>query len=114
MKRKFWRTDVPLGEYEPADQETRTSVDIDEAVLVGSETDEPGMHMPVLDIDYGAMLLPSSTSGHFHLYLNKAVTWAQYKDVLMVLGEVGLLQKGFVDNSIRRGQSFCRTHWTHK
>lgn len=79
----------------------------DVANLVGSLTDH-GKHMPVIDIDYSAELLPSSTAGHFHLYLNKACSWEQYKNVLLALLGAGLIQQGYYDWSVERGQSFLR------
>jgi hypothetical protein len=79
----------------------------DKANLVSSLTDK-GMHMPVIDIDYSAELLPSSTPGHFHLYLNKAVPWSDYKKVLLALYEAHLIQKGYYDWSIERGMSMLR------
>lgn len=75
--------------------------------LVGS-LNEYGYHMPVLDIDYPAKLVPSSTEGHYHLYLDKQITWDAYKKVLEALAEAGLIQAGFRDWSIKRSQSFVR------
>lgn len=77
------------------------------ANLIGSLTDK-GMHMPLLDIDYDAALLPSSTPGHFHLYLNKAIKWDVYKKFLEAAAEAGIIQKGYADWSLARSQSFLR------
>lgn len=67
-----------------------------------------GYHAPVLDLDYEAHLVPSSTPGHFHLFLDKPLTWLQYKRVLEVLGEVGLIEEGYAKASIARGHSAVR------
>jgi len=72
------------------------------------ENIDSSTHMPVLDIDYSAVMLESSTPGHFHLYLNKAVSWDKYVAVLKAMGDAGLLEPGFVECSIKRGQSFVR------
>lgn len=65
-------------------------------------------HMPVLDIDYPATLVPSSTEGHFHLYLNKELTWTKYVTVLEVLAEAGLIEEGYAKCAIERGASYAR------
>ena len=67
-----------------------------------------GFHAPVLDIDFGAQLIPSSTPGHFHLYVDKAMTWRNYRRLLKALGNAGVLEPGYVRASIRRGHSAVR------
>lgn len=82
----------------------------DEATLVSSKMFgvDDNYHMPVLDIDYKATLVESSTPGHYHLYLNHWVKWEDYKKLLKAMERCGLLQPGFVNNSIKRGASFAR------
>ena len=69
---------------------------------------QTGKHAPVLDIDFPATLVPSSTEGHFHLYLDKEITWDKYVVLLKALQEAGICEEGFVRQSIRRGMSFLR------
>lgn len=66
------------------------------------------LHAPVIDIDFPAALIPSSTPGHFHLYLEKPVTWRGYQRVLEALSYAGLLEPGYVHASIERGKTFVR------
>lgn len=66
------------------------------------------LHLPVLDLDYDVQLVPSSTPGHFHLYLNRPVSWGQYVKVLRALAEAGLVEHGWAEASIRQGASFVR------
>jgi hypothetical protein len=80
-----------------------------EATLLSSQLvqplpiDEGGeLHAPCLDLDFPCVLEPSSTPGHHHLYLNVAMPWRDYEKLLVVMRDVGLLQRGFVDNSISR------------
>lgn len=75
-----------------------------DAILVSSLC-EDGMHAPVLDIDFSAYLVPSTTKDHFHLYLNKKMTWEQYAQLLKALHEAGIIQKGFYEGSLSRRQS---------
>lgn len=72
------------------------------------------MHYPVLDLDFPAELIPSSTPGHFHLYLGKAVPSAAYFTMLEAMVEAGLLEEGFVNASVARGYTAARMPWVHK
>lgn len=81
--------------------------DDEHANLVGSLTNR-GLHMPLLDIDYDAQLIPSTHPGHFHLYLNKAIKWDVYKKFLEAAAEAGIIQKGYAEWSLARSQSFLR------
>lgn len=84
--------------------------------LVSSElhTDLWPMHAPVLDLDFPAYLVPSSTPGHSHLYLERPMSEDQYFALLTALGEAGILEKGYVNACIARGFSVVRTPWTTK
>ena len=71
-------------------------------------------HYPILDIDYDAHLVPSSTEGHYHLYLNMPVPWRQYKKVLRAMKDAGLIQDGFYRAAIKRGFTSARLPWIKK
>jgi hypothetical protein len=85
----------------------RWVVGVDDANLITSLT-EDGRHAPVLDLDFGASLVPSTTEGHWHLYLDKTMTWRQYRRLLKALGRAGVLERGFVKFSLRRKFSAVR------
>lgn len=70
--------------------------------------DGSGLHAPAIDIDWPCELVPSSTPGHFHLYIDKALTWGQYVRLLMVMVEVGLVEEGYVAASVRDGATILR------
>ena len=71
-------------------------------------------HTPVLDIDVPAMLVPSSTPGNHHLYIDVPMTWSQYKRLLNVMCEVGILEPGYVNASKERGFTAVRLPWIRK
>jgi hypothetical protein len=71
-------------------------------------------HKPVLDLDMDVLVLPSSTPGHHHLYIDRAMPWNEYSLLLNVLAHVGILQDGYVRASHHRSESFLRTPWTRK
>lgn len=71
-------------------------------------------HYPVLDLDLPARLLPSSTPGHGHLYIDRLLRWEQYAVLLDALGEAGILQPGYVSASKKRGHTAVRLPWVSK
>lgn len=71
-------------------------------------------HKPLLDIDFPAKLVPSSTPGHFHLFLDKKLTWENYKKLLSVLAEVGIIEPGYYGASLKRGSTDVRLPWIKK
>jgi hypothetical protein len=109
--RTLWKSNglLNLPWREDDGQDGRTSAAPGEANLVGSQTTtDPPMHMPVLDIDFPAHLEPSTTPGHFHLYLNKAITWEKFRALLTTLRSVGIIEEGYYEMALKRGQTFVR------
>lgn len=86
-------------EYFPGDHDTAT--------LVTSELPD-GNHMMVLDIDLPCMLVPSTKEDHYHLYVNKPVSWGQYLNVLQALTDAGIVQEGYNMHTRRRGYGTVR------
>ena len=114
--RKIWKFDGLLNidwrEAGSTDISEETT-DFAEARLVSSETLD-GKHLPVLDIDFDAALIASSTAGHFHLYLNKELTWEAYAKLLEALYEAGIIQEGYYKMAIARGKTFVRCPGVYK
>lgn len=73
-------------------------------------------HAVLLDIDYPAHLVESSTLGHFHLYLDPpmGIKHEDYMELLEVLGRIGVIERGFAQVSIARGHSDLRLPWVRK
>lgn len=67
-----------------------------------------GKHAPAIDVDVKARLVPSSTPGHSHLYIDHEMPWDDYLLLLRVLTQVGVVQKGFYDSAVRRGTTLLR------
>lgn len=109
--RTYWRIDqavLDTGVYSPDDGGRHRVNTLAEANLIGSER-ECGCHSPVLDIDLSAQLVPSSTPGHFHLYLDGvSMPWEKYEALLLALAEAGVIEQGYARVSIERGGSFVR------
>lgn len=77
--------------------------------LVSSQTKQ-GTHRPVLDLDaVGAALVPSTTPGNFHLYLDKIeLSWREYKRFLKACERAGLITPGYLQHSLKREQTLVR------
>jgi len=71
-------------------------------------------HKVVIDLDLPARLVPSSTPGHFHLYVDHEMTWEQYAAVLQAMGNAGLLEDGYVSASLARKFTAVRLPWVRK
>lgn len=67
-----------------------------------------GLHNPVIDIDVPVHLVPSSTPGHGHLYVEKPMPWSDLKKLLEVMVEVGLVEPGYLGASDKRGHTCVR------
>lgn len=80
----------------------------------------PTRHMLALDLDVPAWLVPSSTYGHGHLYVD--LTLANHGGVpaedlfefLRAAAKIGLLEEGYVNACIERGMTSVRAPWVRK
>lgn len=55
-----------------------------------------------------ARLVPSSTQGHFHLYLETRLRWDDYLGLMRRMVDAGLLEKDWVDMNERRRMAMLR------
>lgn len=102
--RKYYKVNAPRTEY---GRSTKEACIYGEANLVSSECMD-GTHAPALDIDLPCRLVESGTPGHFHLYIDKVMTWAEYQKLLSVLVEVGIVEEKYRDMCIKDGRSYLR------
>lgn len=87
-----------------------------DANTVTSESieDPAGTHYPVIDIDHACTLVPSTTPGHFHLYIDKAVPLDKYLDMLEAMAAAGIVQEGYFRAARARRFSAVRLPWVKK
>lgn len=71
-------------------------------------------HKIMLDLDVPAKLVPSTTEGHTHLYIDIEVPDADYLSLLDVLAHVGIIERGYAQASQRRGHTSLRLPWVTK
>lgn len=71
-----------------------------------------GLDRWALHLSYGQKIgghvVQSSTPGHFHLYINTRVKWANYQFLLECLGETQVISASYAEFSIARRESYLR------
>lgn len=73
------------------------------------------MHAPAIDIDgIEVHVVPSSTTGNYHLFIDKAMPAEHYFELLDVLAKVGIVEPGYVNASRTRGYSSLRWNCTKR
>jgi len=70
--------------------------------------------MPVIDIDLPARLVPSSTEGHYHLYIERPMPFEAYLAMLDAMVAAGVVEAAYVQHVRERGMSLCRPEWVKK
>lgn len=111
-----------MADYDvPTEPDRVVTDDIAEAEVVSSKHssaftfgDAGGLHDLLIDIDVPAVLVPSSTSDHFHLYVPLACQWADYLAFLKAAARIGLVEDGYVKASEKRGHTSLRLPWVKK
>lgn len=95
----------------------RVDAPLSEANVISSKrTDQHGLerHALLIDLDVPAYLIPSSTEGHSHLYVDVSMNKAAYFRVLDALADAGIIERGYSDVSQRKGATFLRLPWVKK
>lgn len=114
LRHKLLRSTEPLEGREYGTPQTLVGAETLTANLVSSALEGYPWHAPVLDIDFPISVVPSSTPGHHHLYIDAPMGWEAYGKLLRALRDAGILQWGFVENSLNQGQSSVRPPWVRK
>ncbi len=78
-----------------------------DANLISSERPN-GKHALLLDLDINSYYVPSSTSGHAHLYLDTNLTTEGLTEVIAVLKKYGIVQQGIYNQVSTRGSLTLR------
>ena len=73
-----------------------------------------GYHYQCIDIDIPIRVVPSSTPGHSHLYVDEPITWDTYKNLLEALAEAGIVEEGYLNASVDTGVALLSTVETFK
>lgn len=106
--------------YDPDDPESTSSRDVKNtndlgnANAISSQVAGTNFHRVVLDVDHPVKALPSTTEGHFHLFIDKKITWKQYKKIMKAFVEAGIVEPGYLGASKSRGFTAVRLPWVKK
>lgn len=116
-KRTYWlNNELDVEKHRPyhrAEDEILEMVDELDANLVSSLC-ENGNHAPVIDLDFPCKLIPSSTPGHFHLYIEQEMSWRNYEQLLKALYNAGIIERGFYNMAVARRMTMVRPPGVYK
>lgn len=98
----------------PEDRDHIPTENLDEANVISSKVKGTTRHKVIIDLDFDAALLPSSTPGHHHLYLDKELTAPQMEQLIYCLYEVGIIAQGNINQWHRFKALFLRLPWIKK
>lgn len=95
--------------------DTREQVaSLDEADVMTSHITGTRKHSVMLDLDVPAKLVPSSTPGHSHLYIDVEMNWPTYSALLSALIDAQVIEYGYGAVSKRRRYTSLRLPWIKK
>ena len=100
------------SDHDPMDND-RGLCTKEEANLVSSLCSD-GKHRPTLDIDLECRLVPSSTPGHYHLYIEHPLEQAAYLELVDALAKAGIVSPFYAKAARIRGATFVRPEWVKK
>jgi hypothetical protein len=110
-----------LGKYDAVDAENGEPVEdrqpapLAESNVISSRIGGTSRHRIMLDLDIPATLIPSSTPGHSHLYIETApIRWPDYHRLLEALAACGVIEHGYAGASIDREATMLRLPWIRK
>lgn len=106
MKRMYWFVEY-VDDKEKKGSEFRWPTSRLHANRISSLT-EDDLHAPVIDVDLPIRVIPSSTPGHYHLYIDKKMSWKAYRKLLKALVEAGLVEENWYKMSLRRRMTMVR------
>ena len=72
------------------------------------------MHAPLFDLDFPCELIPSSTPGHFHLYMDKEIPYVKMLKVMAAMVDAGLVQEGYYNSVKAHDAAILRLPWIKK
>ena len=104
------------GDYGAANIEENS--DLSQADIVASEVRAvdglTGKHMVMFDVDIPMTVVPSSTSGHNHVYFHTYVSREAFFRLLDELANCGVVEPGYCSASKARGFAALRLPWVKK
>jgi len=76
---------------------------------------QPGHHTVALDVDWPVRAIPSSTPGHYHLWIDcPPMPWWRYRRLLRALKQAGVIEPGYYSAAVARRATHLRLPWVRK
>jgi hypothetical protein len=88
--------------------------DLANAITSAVQGSNAEAHKVILDVDFPVYAVPSSTPGHFHLYIDKIVSFDHLLGILHAMSDAGVVQRGYAEASEAQGFTTVRAPWTKK
>lgn len=104
----------PTDPYLTSSRYAKDTDDLGDANVISSQVVGSRRHKVVLDIDLPVKVVPSSTEGHYHLFIDKEISWRQYMKIMSALSRAGIVEDGFRRASQARGWTAVRLPWVKK
>lgn len=75
----------------------------------------PGHHTVAIDVDWPVRAIPSSTPGHYHLWIDcPPMPWWRYRRLLRALKQAGVIEPGYYSAAVARRATHLRLPWVRK
>lgn len=78
------------------------------------DRDNAEQHYLMIDLDVQSYLVPSTTPGHSHLYVERSVPWRDLARLIEALAACGIIEHGYAAASLQRRSTTLRLPWIKK
>lgn len=92
----------------------RKAIHWKDANVVTSEIVGADTHAPAFDVDFPVTVVSSSTEGHYHLYIDKEMSFKEYIKLLKAMVDAGIVQEGYYKAAAANGYTTLRLPWIKK
>lgn len=118
---KDWGNNDSATKQDNRPEDREVVADIDKANVISSINHRASAngvphHALVLDIDMPTWLMPSTTPGHYHLYIDVpgGIPHEKWTALMVALRDAGVIEHGYMGASLDRGWSCVRLPWVAK
>jgi hypothetical protein len=106
--------EVPVGPISNIISSELTPKGVRSASMFTDWDDSEPLHTVAIDIDHAVRVVPSTTEGHFHLYIDVPMPWRKYRRILKALRNAGVIESGYYSAAVARRATFLRLPWIRK
>lgn len=100
--------------YEDTLANLEQTADPEKANAITSAAADGSGHKLIIDVDFPVHAVPSSTPGHFHLYIDKIISFDHLVGILHAMSDAGIVEPGYAGAVEDQGFATVRAPWTKK